>query len=324
MRILFMGTAAFAVPCLRALLDAGHEVPAVVTQPDRPAGRGQALRVSPVKRLAEEASLPVLQPEKASQPEFVDALRALRPEAIVVVAYGQILRPVVLDIPPRGCINVHGSLLPELRGAAPIQWAIIRGFRETGVTTMFMDPGMDTGDVILQATEPISPEDTAGSLAERLAPLGARLLRETMDLLARGQAPRRTQDGERATYAPMLKREDGFIDWRQPADAIRNRIHGCNPSPGAVALKEGRPVKLWRARVVEDSDGSSGVEPGRVVRVDREGPVVAAAGGALLLLEVQPESRPRLSGEEYVRGYRLKPGSQFASPADGQGTGSIP
>lgn len=189
---------------------------------------------------------------------------------------------------------------------------------------MFMDPGMDTGDVILQATESISPDDTAGTLGERLAPLGARLLRETLDRLAREDAPRRAQDPLRATYAPMLKREDGCIDWRQPAAVIRNRIHGCNPSPGAVTLREGRPVKLWRARVVEVGDSSSEVAPGGVVRVEREGPVVAAASGALLLLELQPESRPRLSGEEYVRGYRLVRGSQFASSTDGHEPGPIP
>jgi methionyl-tRNA formyltransferase len=324
MRIVFMGTAAFAVPCLQALIEAGHELPAVVTQPDRPAGRGQELRVSPIKARAQEAGLELLQPEKASQPEFVERVRALQPEAVVVVAYGQILRPALLDIPPRGCINVHGSLLPELRGAAPIQWAIIRGLQETGVTTMFMDPGMDTGDIILQARESIAPEDTAGSLGERLAPLGARLLVETIELLARGEAPRRVQDNDSATYAPMLKREDGFIDWQQPAITIRGRIHGCNPSPGAVALRETRPVKLWRTRVVESGEPTSGGEPGEVLRVEREGPVVATGTGGLLLLEVQPESRPRLSGEEYARGYRITVGSRFGNLASEQGTGSIP
>src|SRR5207248_1125687 len=210
-KVVFMGTAAFAVPCLQILRDRGHEIRAVVTQPDRPAGRGQGTRASPVKALAADQGLPVLQPEKASQPEFVDALRALAPEVIVVVAYGQILRPAVLEIPPLGCINVHGSLLPKLRGAAPIQWAVIRGERETGVSTMFMDPGMDTGDIILQVAEPIAPEDTAGSLAERLAPQGAELLARTLDLLSRGEAPLRPQDSEWATYAPLLKREDRFL-----------------------------------------------------------------------------------------------------------------
>lgn len=319
-----MGTAAFAVPSLRALLDAGHLVLAVVTQPDRPAGRGQGVRVSPIKSLALEADLPVLQPEKASQPEFVETLRALAPEAIVVVAYGQILRPAVLDLPPLGCINVHGSLLPQLRGAAPIQWAIIRGCRETGVTTMFMDPGMDTGDMMLQAAEPILPDDTAGSLADRLAPLGARLLVETLALVGRAEAPRRPQDSEQATYAPMLKREDGFVDWSQPAAAVRNRIHGCNPSPGALAVREGQPVKLWRARVVDEAAPQEGGEPGIILRIEDGGPVVATGAGAVQLLELQPESRGRLSGDEYTRGYRLAHGQRFTSPSNGQASGSVP
>jgi methionyl-tRNA formyltransferase len=268
--------------------------------------------------------LPVLQPEKASQPEFVDAVRALAPQAIVVVAYGQILRPAVLEIPPLGCINVHGSLLPRLRGAAPIQWAVIRGDRETGVTTMFMDAGMDTGDIILQAREPVTDEDTAGSVTQRLAPLGARLLAETMELLARGGAPRQAQGPALATYAPMLKREDGFIDWTQPAAAIRNRIHGCNPSPGAVTLRDGRPVKLWRARVVGELPSALGPGPGTVVRLDPGGPIVAGGVGAVQLCELQPESRPRMSGDDYLRGYPLTPGQRFTSCPGGQPNGSVP
>jgi methionyl-tRNA formyltransferase len=323
MRIVFMGTAAFAVPSLKALGEAGHQVLAVVTQPDRPAGRGQGTRISSVKAVAAEGGLPVLQPEKASQPEFVQELKALSPEVIVVVAYGQILRPTVLEIPPLGCINVHGSLLPELRGAAPIQWAILRGYSETGVTTMFMDPGMDTGDIILQARETISPDDTAGSLAERLAPLGARLLHETLERVERGDAPRRPQASEQATYAPMLKREDGFIDWSQSAEAVRNRIHGCNPSPGATAMREGWPVKLWRAQAVTTIP-SSGDEPGRVVGIEPGGPVVATGCGRVQLLEVQPESRPRLTGDEYVRGYRVTVGTQFTTSTSGQAIGSEP
>ena len=319
-----MGTGAFAVPSLRALLEDGHRVPAVVTQPDRPAGRGQAMRVSPVKALAGEQGLAVLQPEKASQPEFVEELRALAPEVIVVVAYGQILRPAVLEIPPRGCINVHGSLLPKLRGAAPIQWAVIRGERETGVTTMFMDAGMDTGDIILQAAEPVTEGDTAGSLAERLAPLGARLLVRTLHLLARGEAPRRPQDLAQATYAPLLKREDGFIEWTQPAAAIRSRIHGCNPAPGAVALRDGRPVKLWRARVVEEAPSLvPSPDSGMVIRIEAGGPVVAAGVGAVQLLELQPESRPRMSGDDYLRGYPLTLGQRFTSPPGGRRSRSV-
>ncbi len=317
-----MGTAPFAVPCLRALLNAGHEVAAVVSQPDRPAGRGQGTRVSPIKALAQETGLPVLQPEKASQPEFVQMLRELAPEAIVVVAYGQILRPAVLDIPPRGCINVHGSLLPELRGAAPIQWAIIRGYAQTGVTTMFMDPGMDSGEIILQSSEPIATTDTAGSLAERLAPKGAALLVETMALLAEKHAPRRAQDAARATFAPMLKREDGFVDWSESATAVRNRVHGCNPVPGAVTFRQGIPLKLWRVAALEED--LSHAAPGEVIRIERGGPVIACGSGGVQLLEVQPENRPRMTGEEFGRGYRLTAGERLSSSTGGQAVGSVP
>jgi methionyl-tRNA formyltransferase len=317
LRIVYMGTAPFAVPSLEALVGAGHDVAAVVTQPDRPGGRGLAPRASSVKTWAAGPGLPILQPEKARDPEFVAALAALHPDLIVVVAYGQILKPVVLEIPPLGCVNVHGSLLPELRGAAPIQWAILRGYSETGVTTMFMDAGMDTGDVILQAREPIRPEDTAGDLAARLAPLGAGLLVETVRRIAAGDAPRAPQEHERATYAPLLSREDGAISWEGDAVSIRNRIHGCNPAPGAFALgPDGRVIKLWRAEVDETRrnlpGGSGEVAPGEILALDDRGVVVTCGRGALRLLEVQPESRPRQDALAYARGYRLSPGLRFA------------
>jgi methionyl-tRNA formyltransferase len=303
MKVAFMGTAPFAVPCLRAVAAAGHVVLAVVTQPDRPRGRGMKLQPSAVKAAARELSLPVLQPEKASQPEFVERLRALAPETIVVVAYGQILRPAVLDVPALGCINVHGSLLPELRGAAPIQWAVIRGYPETGVTTMFMDPGMDTGDMILKEALPIREDDTAGSLAERLAPVGGGLLVRTLELVQSGAAPREPQDSGRATYAPMLKREDGAVSWGASAVEIRNRIHGCNPAPGAYARRGEESMKLWRAEALAPVPGSA---PGTVL--DAERLVLATGDGALRLLEVQPENRARLDGDAFCRGYRVAPG----------------
>jgi methionyl-tRNA formyltransferase len=192
------------------------------------------------------------------------------------------------------------------------------------VTTMFMDAGMDTGDIILQAPEPITEADTAGSLAERLAPIGARLLGETLDLLVKGTAPHRPQKAEEATYAPLLKREHGFIDWTQSAAAIRNRIHGCNPAPGAVALREGRPVKWCRARAEDAPAPENPGEPGVLLRIAAGGPIVAAGGGAVQLLELQPENRPRLSGDEYSRGYRVIPGERFTTPLDGQAVGSVP
>jgi methionyl-tRNA formyltransferase len=304
--LVFMGTAPFAVPSLRALLEAGHRVQAVVTQPDRPTGRGMKLRPSAIKAFAAERGLRVLQPEKASQPEFIDELCSLKPQAIVVVAYGQILRMAVLNVPSMGCINVHGSLLPELRGAAPIQWAVIRGYRVTGVTTIFMDAGMDTGDMILKASVEIHPEDTAGALAARLAPLGAELLVETLRRLVLGTAPRVPQDAALATYAPMLRREDGAIDWTRDAVEIRNRIHGCNPWPGAYARREGEPVKIWRARATQATHAAV---PGTVL--DAEAPVIAAGIGALELLEVQPENRSRLAAVDYARGYRVQAGERW-------------
>jgi methionyl-tRNA formyltransferase len=316
MRLVYMGTAAFAVPSLSALLEAGHEVAAVVSQPDRPRGRGLTLQPSPAKARAVAAGLPVLQPEKARDPDFVEELRRLAPELIVVVAYGQILRPAVLDLPPRGCVNVHGSLLPELRGAAPIQWAIIRGYETTGVTTMFMDVGMDTGEILLQASEPIRPTDTAASLSERLAPLGARLLVETLAGIEAGTIERRHQDSERATYAPMLTREDAAVDWTRSSEAVRGLIHGCNPAPGAHARWQERPIKLWRAEVVSGSGQPRGATPGVVLGVDEQGVTVACGRGAVRLLEVQPESRPRQDGAAFARGYRVAAGAQF-EPGEG-------
>jgi methionyl-tRNA formyltransferase len=307
--LVFMGTAPFAVPCLEAVVRAGHRVAAVVSQPDRPRGRGMTLHPSAVKAAALELGLPVLQPEKASQPEFIDQLRALAPQAIVVVAYGQILRPAVLELPPLGCLNVHGSLLPELRGAAPIQWSILRGYSVTGVTTMFMDAGMDTGDMILKAETPVAAEDTAGALAERLAPLGAELLVRTLELLEAGAAPREPQDSSRATYAPMLRKEDGAVRWEWPAVEIRNRIHGCNPSPGAFARRGEQTVKLWRAEV--DPVETGGAAPGTVL--DTERLVLTTGDGALRLVEVQPESRGRLDGPAFSRGYRVAKGEVWSN-----------
>lgn len=307
LNLVFMGTAPFAVPCLRALLDAGHTVSAVVSQPDRPRGRGMKLQPSAVKELALERGLPVLQPEKASQPEFIEELRRLAPQVMVVVAYGQILRPAVLEIPPLGCINVHGSLLPELRGAAPIQWSILRGDAVTGVTTMYMDVGMDTGDMIYTATCPIQPSDTTLELAQRLAPLGAELLVKTLADLEQGTAPRTPQDAARATYAPMLGRETGRVDWTRSAVEIRNQIHGCNPSPGAFSARGEELVKLWRAEVVT---GYEALTPGTVL--DAEQLVVATGAGALRLLEVQPANRGRLTGAEYSRGYRVQAGEVWS------------
>jgi len=309
-RIVFMGTAAFAVPALRRLSKSGHALLAVVTQPDRPHGRGGGLAPGPIKQAALELDLPLLQPEKASDPAFVASVTELTPDLIVVVAYGQILKPAVLDLPPLSCINVHASLLPELRGAAPIQWAILRGYTETGVTTMRMDAGMDTGPILLQESASIGSGDTAGSLAERLAPLGAELLIETITRVESQEAVPRPQDSSRASYAPLLRKEDGAVAWEDPAAQVRNRIHGCNPSPGAFSFRSDRLVKLWRAEVVA---GGAPEAPGTVVDAGEE-LVIAAGSGRVRLLEVQPESRARMSGREFRRGYRVVPGERWSAP----------
>jgi methionyl-tRNA formyltransferase len=264
-----------------------------------------------VKQAALDQGLRVLQPEKASDPAFVDEMRRLRPDLIVVVAYGQILKPTVLDLPPLGCINVHASLLPELRGAAPIQWAVIRGYPETGVTTMRMDGGMDTGPILLQEREWIRPDDTAASLGGRLATIGAALLIDTVAQVEAGCISRLAQDNSRATYAPLLRKEDGAVAWEEPAPQVRNRIHGCNPSPGAYTQREGQLLKLWRAAVEPHASGPA-APPGTVMAASGE-LAVAAGEGVVRLLEVQPESRARMSGAEFVRGYHVLSGERWTA-----------
>jgi methionyl-tRNA formyltransferase len=304
MRVLFYGTPRFALPTLDALL-AGHEVVGVVTQPDRPAGRGQRVAPPPVKARATAAGVPVLQPERLRDPAWLEPLRALRAEVAVVVAFGQILPKAVLDAPARGSINVHASLLPRYRGAAPIAWAIIRGETETGITTFQMDEGMDTGAMLRQARTPIRPGETAGELAERLARLGAEVLTET---LARLDSITPTpQRHEEATLAPRLKKSDGHLDWREPARALVGRIHGCNPWPGAVTLAPGGRLLIWRATAV---DADPGAPPGTLVGA-AEDLRVAAGAGTVAPIEVQPENRRALAWRDYLRGARLRPGDRL-------------
>jgi methionyl-tRNA formyltransferase len=304
MRVLFYGTPRFALPTLDALL-AGHEVVGVVTQPDRPAGRGQRVAPPPVKARATAAGVPVLQPERLRDPAWLEPLRALGAEVAVVVAFGQILPKAVLDAPARGSINVHASLLPRYRGAAPIAWAIIRGETETGITTFQMDEGMDTGAMLRQARTPIRPGETAGELAERLARLGAEVLTET---LARLDSITPTpQRQEEATLAPRLKKSDGHLDWREPARALVGRIHGCNPWPGAVTLAPGGRLLIWRATAV---DADPGAPPGTLVGA-AEDLRVAAGAGTVAPIEVQPENRRALAWRDYLRGARLRPGHRL-------------
>ncbi|MCC6444802.1 MAG: methionyl-tRNA formyltransferase [Armatimonadetes bacterium] len=313
MRIVFMGTAAFACLSLKALIESSHEVAAVVTQPDRPKGRGLEMSACRVKVQALAfGQTPVLQPEKVRREEFLSRMEAIRPDLIVVAAFGQILPKRLLDMPPLGCVNVHASLLPRYRGAAPAHHVILNGETETGVTLMFMDETLDTGDIICQERIPILPEDNRESLEMRLAQAGADLLARTLPLLESSQAPRTPQNHAEATYAPMIRREDGLLGWSQPADALHNRVRAFTPSPGAFTYFRGQAIKLWQT---EAQAGDREAPEGAVLRLTRQGPLVQAGEGRLLLKEVQPESRKRLSGEEYARGYRITIGEIFGFSA---------
>ena len=310
MRVVFLGSGSFAIPCLEALLDAGHDVAALVTQPDREKGRGQALAPPPTKPVAEGRGLPVLQPRRVREPEAQEALRRLAPELSVVVAFGQILPRSVIDIAPRGTVNVHASLLPKLRGAAPIQWAIANGETETGVTTMLIDEGLDTGPTLISRATAIGPEETAAELEPRLARLGADLLLETVRGLEEGTILPVPQDDTRATLAPLLKKEDGRIDWSAPATRVAARARGFHPWPGAFTFHEGRLVKALRVREVPGV--ATGVEAGAVTAVGPNGVTVSCGGGsALLLVEVQPESRRAMPADAWAKGARLRPGARL-------------
>jgi methionyl-tRNA formyltransferase len=309
LRIVFLGTGAFAIPSLEALLRAGHEVAAVVTQPDRVKGRGLHPAAPPVKEAALRHGLTVLQPPKVRETNAQDALRALVPQLQVVAAYGQILPQSVIDIAPRGTVNVHGSLLPRYRGAAPVQWAIARGETETGVTTMLVDAGLDTGPTLLSRSTPIGPEETAPELEARLARMGGELLVETIAGLASGAVRPVPQDPARATLAPLLRREDGRLDWTWPAGVVERRIRAFQPWPGTSAAFGGRGLKLWRARV---EPGGAGAAPGTVTAIGREHALVACGEDTLLrLLDVQPDNGRRMSAAAFAAGARLTAGDRF-------------
>jgi methionyl-tRNA formyltransferase len=296
--IVFMGTPAFAVPTLRAL--AQHcRVVGVVTQPDRPAGRGRQTAASPVKELAMQLQLPIIQPPRLHEPEPMSQLTAWRPDLIVVAAFGQILRPDLLDLPPCGCVNVHASLLPRHRGAAPIAAAILAGDAETGVTIMRIDPGLDTGPRLTAHSEPIRPDDTSATLATRLADLGAALLMETLPGFLAGTVPAQPQDDALATFAPQLKKEDGHLDFHGPAVELERRVRAVTPWPGAFTLWQDQPFKVLRAALAREAAG----EPGAVI--DSElGPVVVCRPGGLLLLEVQAAGKKPVPATAFARGAR--------------------
>lgn len=306
LRLVFMGTPQFAVPSLRVLLAGEDRVIGVVTQPDQPAGRGMALHAPPVKVLAEAHHVPVYQPAKLRAPGVLEQLHEWQPDLIVVAAYGKILPTSILALPAWGCINVHASLLPKYRGAAPIQWAILRGERETGVTIMRISERMDAGDILLQKTIPIAETDTGGTLHDKLAALGAEALREALMLLKHGQLVPRPQNEAEATYAPLLKKEDGRIDWSQDAHTLERRIRAFNPWPSAYTTLHGKLLKIFAAQVERDSTSSH--SPGTVIEVTPVSLVVATGAGSLSLIEVQLEGKRRLPIAEFLKGYPLVPG----------------
>lgn len=308
LRVIFMGTAEIACPSLAALCASpGVSIAAVVTQPDRPKGRDLKVQPCAVKQFAVEKALPVLQPERARRPESIQQLASLRPDLIAVMAYGQILPPAILDLPPFGCVNVHTSLLPKYRGAAPIQWAIAHGETETGVTIMQMDAGMDTGPILTQRVTPIHAADNAQTLHDRLAQLGAELLVETIPGWVNKTIPARPQPAAGVSYAPKIKKEDGQIDWQLPARTIWNRLRAFTPWPGAFTFLPGteKPLllKIWGAEIV----GQQG-PAGRVLAGDKSGIVVGCGQDALRLLSVQREGGRRMSAAEFLAGHPLQPG----------------
>ena len=300
MRVVFMGTPEFAVPTLEALI-AHHEVIAVVTQPDKPKGRGKAMACPPVKETAMAHDIPVYQPVRVREESFVGTLRELQPDVIVVVAFGQILPESILNIPPYGCINVHASLLPRYRGAAPMQWAIINGEKETGVTIMHMAPALDAGDIIAQRATPIDPDETAEALYDRLARLGADLLAETLPRLADGTAPRTPQAEDQATLAPMLSRDLSPMDFTRPAQALHDQVRGLIPWPAATMDLNGVRCKVFATAVLGETTGKA---PGSVIQADKKGLKLACGGGTVLGIQVlQAAGGKRMAAADYLRGH---------------------
>lgn len=309
MKIVFMGTPAFAVPCLQMLIDEGYEVVAVVTQPDRPQGRKKNLVPSPVKEVALLLGLPVLQPERMRRPEAVAELATYAPDLIVTAAYGQILPKAVLDLPRNGCVNVHGSLLPKYRGGAPIQRCIINGEKETGVTLMYMAEGLDTGDMISRVVVPIEDEDTSGILFGKLSLAGRELLKAEMPRLAGGRLSATPQDDSEATYAPNLNREDERIIWSAGSQDTYNRVRGLVPFSGAFTLWNGETFKVWAAKVAVQGVNGNHVEPGTVLSINEQGVEVKTGDGSILLTSVQPAGKKVMSAADFSRGAAMKPGT---------------
>ena len=306
MRVVFMGTPDFSVGTLEAIIAAEHEVVGVVTQPDRPKGRGKAMQATPVKTAALAHDIPVYQPAKVREPEFVETLKNLKPDVIVVVAFGQIIPASILDIPPLGCINVHASLLPKYRGAAPIQWAVIDGEKDSGVTIMYMDTGLDTGDMLAKTVVPLEADETGGSLFDKLSEAGANLLVETLIKLELGEVkPEKQPKDSPNAYARMIKKTDGLIDWNLDAEAIERLIRGMNPWPSAYSYLDGKTLKIWRASVCKEETDN---DPGTVVRTDKNGIYVQTGNGVLRLDEIQLEGKKRMDSNAFLRGFEVPSG----------------
>ena len=322
MRIVFMGTPDFSVPALKALVEAGHQVIAVVTQPDKPKGRGKEVQMTPVKIQAMEYGIPVYQPAKVREASFVEVLKGLEADVYVIIAFGQILPKAVLELPKYGCINIHASLLPKYRGAAPIQWCVIDGERETGITTMMMDVGLDTGDMLEKAVIPIEEKETGGSLHDKLSMAGGDLILSTLKKLEEGTLVRTPQTDEGTCYAKMLTKSLGDIDWNQDAVSIERLIRGLNPWPSAYTMWNGKTIKIWAADVIAGREAAeflsesgvpaeTGTAPGTVVCSDKRGLVVCTGGGLLSIRELQMEGKKRMDTPAFLRGYPIPAGDVF-------------
>lgn len=314
MRIIFMGTPDFAVPVLQSLINSRHEVVAVVTQPDRPKGRGKNMQFSPVKECALAHNIPVMQPVNVSVPEVIDELRAYEPELIVVVAFGQFVTKKIREMPKYGCINVHASLLPKYRGAGPIQWAVINGEKESGVTTMYMCREIDKGDMLLKDTVTLDPKETGDSLHDKLSMMGGPLLLKTIDKLEDGSAVRIPQCEEESTYAPKLEKTMGNIDWTMDADRIERLVRGLNSWPGTFTKIHGKTVKIWDCDVVCQemlTESQAAATPGTVIVSEKDQLIVKAGNGALSLRMLQPEGKKNMTVDAYLRGYPIAQGELF-------------
>ena len=307
-KIVYMGTPDFAVPALSALVREGYTVTGVVTQPDKPKGRSKQMVPSPVKEEAVKHGLPVWQPARVRNPEFIQFLTEQKPDVIIVAAFGQIIPKAVLDLPPYGCINIHGSLLPKYRGASPIQRAVLDGEKESGVSIMRMDEGIDTGDIISRRAVPLSEDETGGSLFDKLSVLGADLLLDTLPLVLSGKAVYEKQPEESPTpYASMLKKESGHLDFTNEASVLERQVRGLSPWPGAYTSLDGKTFKIWKSAVRPSAEGSG--TPGTVLNTGTEGILVKCGTEALLLQEVQIEGKKRMAADAFLRGYHLEPGT---------------